>query len=127
MKKVKLSLSNIEYVVRLTVETLRNGGIIVYPTDTVYGMAVDIENNDALHKLVLIKGSKAPMPVVTDTFENAEKIGVFNSTARKLAELFWPGPLTLVVKGRGLLPELLEHNGKVALRIPDHVLSLIHI
>lgn len=121
MKKVKLSLSNIEYVVRLSVETLRNGGIIVYPTDTVYGMAVDIENNDALHKLVLIKGSKAPMPIVTDTFENAEKIGVFNSSARKLAELFWPGPLTLVVKGRGLLPELLEHNGKVALRIPDHI------
>jgi L-threonylcarbamoyladenylate synthase len=121
MRRVKLSLNKLESIIKEAADALRNGAIVVYPTDTVYGMAADIQNESGLRRLLLIKGTKTPMPVVTDTFENAEKIGVFNSNARKLAELFWPGPLTLIVKSRGLLPEPLEHNGKIALRIPDHI------
>lgn len=121
MKKVKLSLNNLEEAVRYAAEILEGGGLVAYPTDTVYGLAGHIRSTPGMQRLIKVKNSNAPMPVVTNSMENAERIGNFNSVARRLAELFWPGPLTLIVKGRGLLPDIVERDGKVAIRVPDHV------
>lgn len=125
MKRLKLIMEDLDLVIKESVSLIKMGKIVAYPTDTVYGLATDIENKMALEKLSIIKNSRQPMPIIIDTIESAQKIGIFNSVAKKLAELFWPGPLTLVVKGRGFLPELLEHQGKVAVRIPDHIFPVL--
>src|SRR3989338_164866 len=86
-------------VIRRAVELLRNGGIVAHPTDTCYGLAVDITNPVALKHLYLRKGMEfdKPVSVLVRSLEEAQKYGVFSVLALRLAREFWPGPLTLVV------------------------------
>ncbi|HDO20430.1 MAG TPA: hypothetical protein ENG81_02775, partial [Candidatus Bathyarchaeota archaeon] len=76
---------------------VRNGGIIVYPTDTVYGLGCDPFNIHAVERIFRVKrrGDK-PLPILTLSISKALELGMFNNIALKLAENFWPGPLTLI-------------------------------
>jgi|TARA_Y100000310_G_scaffold341769_1_gene442000 L-threonylcarbamoyladenylate synthase len=102
------------------VNALQKGEIVLYPTDTLYALGVDVGNRDALKKLYALKGREEgkQTSVLVSDMEMAEKYGVFSSKARALAEKFLPGPLTLVVPKKG------KEDETIGIRIPDHEFSL---
>lgn len=103
-------------------EELLSGSIIVYPTDTVYGLGCDSFNSNAVARLKRIKKRKArPLPLLVGSTGIAEDFGCFSPKARTLADLFWPGKLTLVVKEKvKFLDSVTCGSGVVGLRVPNH-------
>jgi L-threonylcarbamoyladenylate synthase len=103
---------------------LAGGDTVILPTETVYGLGVIPGNPDALKKVYALKGrpSEMNLPVVIGALEQLEPLGVdFNATAQRLAEQFWPGPLTLIL---GFDPakqraSWLGGREEVAIRFPD--------
>jgi L-threonylcarbamoyladenylate synthase len=105
------------------VTALRSGLIVGVPTDTVYGVAVDPFNPEALRALAVLKGRPAdrPFPILVASIEQALALGTFNDPALRLARDHWPGPLTLVVSSIGTVP---DYQGTVGVRVPDHPVAL---
>lgn len=118
MPSVELtSNSNIEHAVDL----IRSGALVIYPTDTVYGLGCDPFNSLAVRKLVDAKQrTKSSLPVLIDTIDRAGHLGEFNDDARRLAEAFWPGPLTIVLPSKIPLPGITSGSGLIGIRIPNH-------
>ena len=101
------------------------GGVICYPTDTVYGLGCDPLNASAIKRTAEAKGErKKPMPVLVKGLVEAEKLAFMSEASRKLAREFWPGPLTMVLKARESLPEILAPNKKIGLRSPKHSICM---
>lgn len=86
---------------------LDEGGIVMHPTETCYGFAADIFNEDALKKLYIVKNMKVtkPLSILVDGLEMAQEYGVFSKKALELAKKYWPGPLSIVVPRSDLLPK----------------------
>lgn len=105
-------------------EVIKSGGVLVYPTETAYGMGVDATNPDALAKLYALKAMPPTKPthVCLRSIAEADKYAHVDDRARKLATAFMPGPLTLVLPSRGVLPEMLEKSGvgSFGFRIPEY-------
>ena len=111
------------------VEVYEKGGIIGFPTDTVYGLGCDPFNNDSTSKIFELKnrdGGKK-FPILGITKNELEKIVEFNSDAEKIAETFWPGQVTLLLPIRKEIENKIENNGKLAVRVPGNecVLSIL--
>lgn len=108
-------------------DVLKNGGIILYPTDTIYGLGVDALNVEALKKLRALKGregGKAISIVVAD-MDMARAYAEVTPLAEKLAQAFLPGGLTLILNAKPNLPvELTAGTGTIGIRIPKSVLCL---
>lgn len=110
-------------VVARAAAILRQGGLIAFPTDTLYGLAVDPHNERAVARLFDIKGRSPAMaiPLIASSLEQAETVGIFGDTERRLARTFWPGPLSIAVPARAGLPAALLGGGRtVAVRVPAH-------
>ncbi|MBM4408234.1 MAG: threonylcarbamoyl-AMP synthase [Chloroflexi bacterium] len=109
----------------VALEALRRGEVVALPTDTVYGVAVDLHAPGAIDRLFAAKGrpaEKAIILLLADA-EQAADVGVFTPAARLLAEIGWPGGLTLVLRQRSdasLPPELTGGAPTIGLRVPDH-------
>lgn len=117
-----ISASDLKAVPRAAA-VLEAGGMILYPTDTVYGLGVDATNVEALRKIFDIKRRSAgnPMSVVVGNLEAAEAYVAVNDRARKLAVAFWPGPLTIVLrKKESLPPELTGARETAGIRLPNN-------
>ncbi len=105
------------------VATLRAGEAIVVPTDTVYGLAALPTVTGAVDRLFALKGRPADMPVavLVAGLEQVEALADLSSTARRLAEALWPGPLTMVLpRRRGVDLPLGEPYDTIGIRWPDH-------
>ena len=107
---------------------LREGGLVAFPTETVYGLGANAANPAAIARLYQAKGRPAFNPLIAHVgdLEAARRIGRFNAAALKLAEAFWPGPLTLVLpKAKDCAVAELATAGldTVAVRIPAHPLA----
>lgn len=99
---------------------IKNGGVVMHPTETCYGFAADIFNEEALGKIYRIKGreEKKPFSILVDSFEMAEKYGEFSKLARKIAEKYWPGALSIIVPRKSALPEFFNKGEKfVSIRL----------
>jgi L-threonylcarbamoyladenylate synthase len=98
------------------------GGLVAYPTDTVYGLGCNPFDVDAVDRLVMAKERvKGSLPILVSSFKDAERLGELSYVAAKLADKFWPGPLTLVVRRRSNLPaKVTDDSSLVGLRIPKH-------
>lgn len=107
----------------LAVEAIRRGEVVAFPTDTLYGLAVDPRSEEALEALFALKGRSADRVValVGASLDQADEIATIAGTARRLAEQFWPGPLTLVVPARMPVASLARSAaGLIGIRVPDH-------
>lgn len=107
-------------------ELVKRGGVIVFPTDTVYGIGGDPFREDVVRRVFQIKrrGEKE-MPVLVSNLDKAKELVEFDERALILARLFWPGPLTLVLKMKVRLPkELTSGKEKLGIRVPRHELAL---
>ncbi|OLD56405.1 threonylcarbamoyl-AMP synthase [archaeon 13_1_40CM_2_52_13] len=98
------------------------GGLIAYPTDTVYALGCDPFDLDAVDRLVKAKERiKGSLPILVSSLGEAERIGEINEKSAALARKFWPGPLTLIVQTRSNLPgKVTDNSQSVGLRIPNH-------
>jgi tRNA threonylcarbamoyl adenosine modification protein (Sua5/YciO/YrdC/YwlC family) len=103
-------------------EVLRRGGLVVVPTDTVYGVAALAASAAAVDRLQAAKGrgDAYPPPILVADQAAAALLGVFTPAAEKLARAFWPGALTLVLALQPGAPVALAGDGTVGLRVPDH-------
>jgi L-threonylcarbamoyladenylate synthase len=104
--------------------TLRRGGVVVYPTETLYGLGVDATNPSALHRLVTLKVRQAgkPISVLVSDAEMLNGIVVeIPKAAGRLMHAFWPGPLTIVLRARAEVSEVLTAgSGTIGVRISSH-------
>ncbi|MEM2142794.1 MAG: L-threonylcarbamoyladenylate synthase [Candidatus Thorarchaeota archaeon] len=117
------SSEDVEDAAKRAVEVLRSGGLVVYPTDTSYGISCDPSNEDAILRLLEAKQRPASMglPLLYSDLAMCDQYLDLNEFERVIAKMFWPGPLTLVVTARTRLPySVTGKHDKVAARIPDH-------
>lgn len=107
---------------------LRRGGLVAFPTETVYGLGADVLNLDAIREVFRVKGRPADNPVivhVAGTRQLDDIVDEIPEKGKKLAETFWPGPLTLVMKRTILVSDLVTAGlDTVAVRMPDHPVAL---
>ncbi len=106
-------------------EIIRGGGVVVYPTDTSYGLAVDATNADAVKRLYELKGRNfnKPTHVIFPSFTELERIVSLEPAARKIIQKLFPGPVTVVVplrKNSGSWKQLSADTKTLGFRMPDH-------
>ncbi len=104
----------------LAISCLRDGGIVSFPTDTIYGVACRFDNQESQNRLKIVKGrpEEKPFPLVVGTVEQCELIAEIDERTKKIIRQWWPGALTLVLKKKKNLPDWMS-NGKdtVAVRM----------
>src|SRR5947209_6249058 len=107
---------------------LADGGLVAFPTETVYGLGADATNGEAVARLYAAKGRPRFNPLIAHVADTAaaRRLARFNADAELLATLFWPGPLTLVLpKAPGCPVSELATAGldSIAVRVPDHPMA----
>ena len=109
------------------VEVLRNGGLIIYPTDTVYGLGCDITNTKALAKIARIKGvklEKANFSFVCSDLKNlSDYVKQIDSSTFKLLKRALPGAYTFIMQGNNNLPKDFKKKKTVGIRVPDNLIA----
>lgn len=113
-------------------DIIKAGGLVIYPTETVYGLAANPRNRIAVLKVFGAKNRPLdnPLSVAVKDLNQADDIVYLNLSAKRLAKIFLPGPLTMVLKKKALLPkELTGGLERVGIRVPNHpvALSLIEL
>ena len=123
MKVIRCAESGI----KKAAEAVRRGAVIVYPTDTVYGIGCDPYNVKAVRRVIEIKmRERKPFPVLCSSLENAKRLVRLNRKSLRLAQKFWPGPLTIVAEIIDQkLPKVLTFGSKMlGVRVPNHEFTL---
>jgi len=106
---------------------INEGGIAIFPTDTVYGIGCNPYDKTAVKKIYEIKSRNIvkSLPVLTYSKETAKKIVQFDKITEKIADKFWPGPLTIILKVKDeKIKESLNLDDKIAIRVPNHQCTL---
>ena len=122
MRILKATRNNILVASRI----VRKGGLVVYPTETVYGLGCDPFNIEAVKRVFKVKGERRkPLPILASNINHVEKIAYISKEGKKIAKNFWPGPLTLVFPKKLVLPDIVTCNlDSVGVRIPKHDVAL---
>ena len=125
---MKISCSDAD--IQIAAKAINDGATVVFPTDTVYGLGCNPYNHEAVLSLYEIKKRKKtkPFPVIGYAKKELEKIAEFNPLEGKIAEKFWPGPITLILKVKDKeIQKSLDLDGKIAVRVPNNqcVLALL--
>lgn len=109
-------------------ETLENGGLVVFPTDTVYGVGASVRRSDAVARLYVAKGRplERAIPVLVSGEDSVGSLATeVHEFAGALMRRYWPGPLTIVLPAADWLPEeIVRDTGCVGVRMPDHPVAL---
>ncbi len=110
--------------IKKVVDVLRKGGLIIYPTDTVYGLGCDITNNNALEKIAQIKQvklEKANFSFICEDLSNlSDYVKQIDSPTFKLLKRNLPGPFTFILPGNNNLPNVFKKKKTVGIRVPDN-------
>jgi len=117
-----LSASSVNAIPR-ALEILKAGGLVAFPTDTVYGVGALVFNGKAVESIYAAKDRpiEKAIPVLIGDSDDLENVGIdIPETARRLVARFWPGPLTILVPKRADLPESVSATSTVGVRLPDH-------
>ncbi len=126
MKQIKLNLNNqtqINKTAEIAAGVLKNGGVVVYPTDTLYGLGADAFNENAIVKVQKIKKQdrSKPISVVVKDIKVARRIACIDSKVEKILSRIWPGSITVILRKKDIIPYILTGAGEtVAVRISDN-------
>lgn len=108
-------------------DAIKSGGLVIYPTDTLYGLGGDPFNDSAVKKVFISKNRPFDMPlsIAVSDVRMLESVAVINGSAKKLIEKFMPGPLTILLTKKPSISDLLTSGENlVGIRIPDHPFAL---
>lgn len=122
MNVLKTTKTNIKTAAQI----VKKGGLVVYPTETVYGLGCDPLKLQAVKRIIEVKGNRnKPLPILAASIDDVERIAVISSNVKILAGKFWPGHLTTVVPKKPILPEIVTFGlDSVGLRIPRNPVAL---
>ena len=122
MTILKATKKNINMAARI----IRNGGLVVYPTETVYGLGCDPYQVEAVKRLLTTKTKrKTPLPVLAASMTDVENVAYISPKWKKLTAKFWPGSLTLIFSKKPDFPDIVTFGrDTLGLRIPDHHVAL---
>ena len=128
MKLIKINPQKPEKdKIELALNILREGGVVVYPTDTLYGIGVNIFSEDAVERVFSIKkrSRSKPLSVCLPKVESISKVAYMDSKTEKIARKLLPGPFTLILnKKEGISSTLTAGEAKIGVRIPDSKVSM---
>ena len=113
--------------IKQAANALKNGGVVAFPTDTVYGIGVDPFQPKAIQKLYTIKGrpKNKPIPILVGSYQDVEHVAQnLPEIFFQLVKQFWPGALTLIVEAKGLPAQITAGGKTVGLRMPNHPVAL---
>ncbi|MBL0012200.1 MAG: threonylcarbamoyl-AMP synthase [Flavobacterium sp.] len=117
-----------EAAIKKVVEVLRNGGLVIYPTDTVYGLGCDITNSKALERIAKIKGiklEKANFSFVCHDLSNlSDYVKQIDTSTFKILKRSLPGPYTFILPGNNSLPKEFKKKTTVGIRVPANNIAL---
>ena len=121
--RTEILLASSSDAIPRTLEVLQTGGLVAFPTDTVYGVGALAFDGKAVESIYVAKDRSVEkaIPILISEPGDLERVGMdIPETARKLAAQFWPGPLTVLVPKHVDLPESVSANSTVGVRVPDH-------
>ncbi len=125
---LKIGKNNFEDTISRAAHILKQGGTVAFPTETVYGLGADALNPDAVRKIFEAKGRPADNPLIVHiaSMDSLDKIATdISPIAFELMDAFWPGPLTLVLKRKDVVPDITTGGlDTVAVRMPDNPVAL---
>jgi L-threonylcarbamoyladenylate synthase len=127
METIRLTQENFDETVARASAVLRSGGVILYPTDTLYGLGADAFSDEAVTKIYAIKGrdEKKPIHCIVPDMRTAEQYAEVNDLAQKFAQKFMPGPLTLVLKKKANIDSgIVKGMTTIGIRIPQNKFCL---
>jgi len=129
MNVYKVDAANIDMnVIHAAADAIRRGELVVFPTETVYGLAADALNDAAVRRVYQVKGRSEiqPLPVQIAGMQQLDSVvSCVPNAAKILADRFWPGPLTLIMPKNKTLSDLVTGDrGTVGVRVPDHPVAL---
>ncbi|MFY7665707.1 L-threonylcarbamoyladenylate synthase [Flavobacterium sp.] len=114
--------------VKKVVDVLKNGGLVIYPTDTVYGLGCDITNSKALERIAKIKGIKLEKAnfsfICCDLSNLSDYVKQIDTATFKLLKRALPGPYTFILPGNSNLPKEFKKKTTVGIRVPDNEIAL---
>jgi tRNA threonylcarbamoyl adenosine modification protein (Sua5/YciO/YrdC/YwlC family) len=117
-----------EVAIKKVVEVLKNGGLVIYPTDTVYGLGCDITNKKALERIAKIKGVKLEKAnfsfICSDLSHISDYIKQIDTSTFKILKRALPGPYTFILPGNNNLPKEFKKKTTVGIRVPDNAIAL---
>ncbi|PIS41272.1 MAG: threonylcarbamoyl-AMP synthase, partial [Candidatus Kerfeldbacteria bacterium CG08_land_8_20_14_0_20_42_7] len=127
MNRVEITKNPTKKDLEQAVAVLKEGGMIVYPTDTVYGLAVDAFNVEAIGKLFVIKKrAQKPLPIIVSSIEEAKKVSNITANYEKVVNEYWPGAITFVFEKKKIVPNALTLGLQtVGIRIPNSPVSVL--
>lgn len=106
------------------VAILRNGGVVIYPTDTVYGLCCDFSSSKGLNKMAKLKNIKPEKNkfsiICSDLSDLSQYVKQLDSRIFRLLKKYLPGPYTFILNGSGKLPKHFKHRKQIGIRIPNH-------
>lgn len=113
--------------IKRVVDTLRKGGLVIYPTDTVYGLGCDITNTKALEKIARIKGIKLEKAnwsfICADLSNLSDYVRQIDTSTFKILKRALPGPYTFILPGNTNLPKAFKKKKTVGIRVPDNTIA----
>jgi tRNA threonylcarbamoyl adenosine modification protein (Sua5/YciO/YrdC/YwlC family) len=117
-----------EAAIKKVVDVLRDGGLVIYPTDTVYGLGCDITNSRALERIAKIKGIKLEKAnfsfVCSDLSNISDYVKQIDTATFKILKRALPGPYTFILPGNNDLPKEFRKKKTVGIRVPDNNIAL---
>jgi L-threonylcarbamoyladenylate synthase len=116
-----------EKMLKRAADIIKEGGLVAFPTETVYGLGADALNSRAVGRIFEAKGRPADNPLIVHVsdLDSVERLAYVTDTARKLMKQFFPGPLTLVLRKKDIVPSITTGGlDTVAIRMPDHRIAL---
>ena len=117
-----------EAAIKKVVDVLKNGGLVIYPTDTVYGLGCDITNTKALERIAKIKGVKLEKAnfsfVCSDLSHISDYVKQIDTATFKILKRALPGPYTFILPGNNSLPKEFKKKTTVGIRVPDNAIAL---
>ena len=118
------AVSTDSYVIQGAVEVLKNGGVIAFPTSTLYGLGADASNPEAIRRIFTIKSrspKQAILILIQDKTWLQPLVEDIPPVAKVLMDAFWPGGITMVFEAsQSILPDLMGDTGKIGIRVPKH-------
>jgi len=108
--------------INTAVSILKNGGVIIYPTDTLYGFGVDATNSKAIEKLNKLKNRKEPLSIIVSSINKIKNYVLLNQNSEKIVNKIFPGPFTILLESidSNLSPLVNESSQYTGIRIPNH-------
>lgn len=126
MKILRLSDTNLEQAAQEAALVLQKGGLVLFPTDTLYGLAVNALDTEALARLRDVKGRerRKPISIIVPDIASIDVHASLHPKARVLADKHLPGALTLVLPAASHIPDEVALNGSIGVRVPDDAFAL---